>query len=131
MSLCIVAAGAILSIAATDFSLSWTHTVEKTEWREEWHVAEGALVLQEAAVRGSGAGMEPPPGARLVDGFYRWKPEAAPVPTIVLRRAPEVGDWRLCADGRCASLGEWIGRDADPVTLLPCRDAPKAPVSSG
>jgi hypothetical protein len=120
MSLCIAAAGALLSIAATEFSLSWTHSVEKTEWREKWRVLEDALVLQEAAVRGSGAGMEPPPDARLVEGFYRWKPEAAPVPEIVLRRAPQVGDWRLCADGRCANLGDWIGSDADPVTLLPC-----------
>ena len=124
MSLCLAAAGAVLSIAATDFSLSWTHSVEKTEWREEWHVADDVLVLQEAAVRGSGAGMEPPPEARLVEGFYRWKPAAGPVPEIVLRRAPQVGDWRLCAEERCADLGEWIGRDADPVTLRACPGTP-------
>jgi len=120
MSLCLAAAGAVLAIAATDFSLSWMHTVEKTEWREEWHTADGALVLREAAARGSGAGMEPPAGARLEDGFYVWNPVAAPVPEIVLRRAPQVGDWTLCAAGRCAALGEWIGPDADPVTLRPC-----------
>jgi hypothetical protein len=117
MSLCLAAAGTVLSIAATDFTLSWMHSVEKTEWRETWRVAEAGLVLEEAAVRGSGAGMEPPPGARLVEGFYRWNPDAAPVPEVVLRRARQVGDWRLCANGRCADLGEWLGVDADPVTL--------------
>lgn len=126
MSLCIVAAGAVLSIAATNFSLSWTHTVERTEWREAWHVVPGGLVLDEAAVRGSGAGMEPPPEARLVEGFYRWRPDPAAVPEVVLRRAPQAGDWRLCAGERCSPLGEWIGRDADPVTLRPCPE-PRTP----
>ena len=127
MSLCIVATGAVLSIAATDFSLSWTHSVEKTEWREAWRVAPDGLVLEEAAVRGSGAGMEPPPEARLVEGSYRWKPEPAPVPEIVLRRAPQADDWTLCAAGRCEPLGKWIGHEADPVTLRACPD-PAAPI---
>ena len=120
MSLCLAAASAVLSIAATEFSLSLMHSVEKTEWRETWRVTDGGLILDEAAVRGSGAGMEPPPEARLEGGFYVWNPAAAPVPEIVLRRAPQVGDWRLCADGRCADLGEWIGLDADPATLRAC-----------
>lgn len=130
MSLCLAAAGIVVSLAVPDFSLAWTHTVEKTEWREDWRVTPEGLVLTEAAVRGSGAGMEPPPEARLQGGFYRWRPDGPSVPEIVLRRAPQAGDWRLCAGGRCAPLGEWVGAAADPVTLRPCQDPPASRASS-
>jgi hypothetical protein len=123
MSLCIVAAGMAAALAAPTFTLSWTHTIEKTQWIEEWRVEPDRLVLVEARVEGSGAGMEPPPEARFDGRFYSWRPNEARK-TIMLRRAPQAGDWRLCAAGRCAPLGEWAGRDADPVTLRPCADAP-------
>ena len=45
-----------------------------------------------------------------------------PLPELVLRRAPQAGDWRLCATGRCAPLGEWLGGEADPVTLFASPD---------
>jgi hypothetical protein len=32
------------------------------------------LELVQARVKGSGAGMEPPPEARLVDGWFQWQP---------------------------------------------------------
>lgn len=117
MSLCLAAAGAAISIAASAFTLSWTHSIERTRWEEDWRVAGGRLALMEARVKGSGAGMEPPPHARLENGYYVWRPDAPPREEIVLRRAPQAGDWTLCAGGRCAPLGEWLGRDADPVRL--------------
>lgn len=126
MSLCLAAAGVVVSLAAPTFTLSWTHTIEKTEWSEDWRVEADALRLVEARVEGSGAGMEPPPEARLADGVYVWRPDETRK-EIVLRRAPQAGDWRLCAAGRCAPLGEWL--DADPVTLRPC-PAPRDPGAS-
>jgi len=120
MSLCLAAAGISVAIATTGFSLSWTHTVEKTEWREEWQVESGKLRLVEARVKGSGAGMEPPDGAGLEDGAYVWTPAVALLDRIVLRRDPHAGDWRLCAAGRCDAFGDWLGRDVDPVTLAAC-----------
>jgi hypothetical protein len=113
-----IAAGVAVHVAASAFTLSWTHTIEKTLWREEWRVEGDRLILERARVEGSGAGMEPPPEARLVDGFYVWEPNVSR-PEIVLRREPHAGDWQLCAAERCAALGDWIGRDADPVRLSP------------
>jgi hypothetical protein len=117
MTLCIVGAGIVLAVAAETFSLAWTHTVERIEWREEWRVTGDRLVLETARVKGSGAGMEPPDDAVLEDGFYVWHPHSAPVADLVLRREPHAGDWRLCAGGRCDMLGAWLGRDADPVKV--------------
>jgi hypothetical protein len=122
VSLCLAAAGLAVQIAASGFTLSWTHTVEKTLWEEDWRIDGDRLLIEQARVQGSGAGMEPPPEARLENGFYVWEPSLPSLPEIVLRRAPEAGDWTLCAADRCAGLAEWLGGDGDPVRLGPCRD---------
>lgn len=116
MSFCLAGAGVAVHVAASSFSLSWTHTIEKTEWRETWRVEGDRLVLAEARIKGSGAGMEPPPEARLVGGAYVWEPNIA-LRSIVLRRNPGAGDWTLCANNRCDKLGDWLERDVEPVTL--------------
>ena len=120
MSLCVAAAGLAAQIAASSFTLAWTHTVEKTAWEEDWRVESDRLALVEARIQGSGAGMEPPAEARLQGGFYVWTPDLPPQAEIVLRGAKQAGDWRLCAAGRCAPLADWLGGQAEPVTLRPC-----------
>ena len=56
MSVCIAMAQTLMAIMpATAFTLVWTHSVEKTEWREYWRIEEGQLRPVEAAVSGSGA----------------------------------------------------------------------------
>jgi hypothetical protein len=117
MSLCLAAAGVAVEIAVSTFTLSWTHSVEKTLWEEEWRIAGDRLAIVKARVEASGAGMEPPAEAQLVRGFYVWQPMRAPLAELVLRRAAQAGDWHLCAGTRCAALGAWLGRDADPVRL--------------
>ncbi len=129
MSVCLAGAGLAVQIATSAFTLAWTHTIERTAWEEDWRVVGDKLSLVQARVQGSGAGMEPPPEARLVNGFYAWEPEVAPVPEVVLRRAPEAGDWRLCAAGRCAALADWLSSDADPVRLSSAHRAEGCPAS--
>ena len=73
MSLCIAAGGKLIALAATAFSLSWTHSVEKTVWSENWIVQGNALKVVEASVEGSGAGIELPENAVLRDGRWAWR----------------------------------------------------------
>lgn len=121
MALCLAGAGAVVRLAIGAFTLAWTHTVEKTPWEESWRVTDQALVLTESRVKGSGAGMDPAPGARLVDGWYVWQPRDGARDRIVLLRNAATDDWRVCAEGMpCATLGALIGGDADSVTLSPC-----------
>ncbi|MEP0507358.1 MAG: DUF1850 domain-containing protein, partial [Aurantimonas coralicida] len=68
--ICIAAGAKALTLAATAFSLSWTHSVEKTRWEERWLAGQQGLTVVEGRVEGSGAGMEPPPDAVLRDGAY-------------------------------------------------------------
>ncbi|SMF07938.1 hypothetical protein SAMN06265365_102215 [Tistlia consotensis] len=120
--LCLAGGGVVARIAATAFTLAWMHTVERIPWEEDWRVEGDRLVVVESRVKGSGAGMDPPPEARLLDGFYRWTPEQGERREVILRRspAPNVGDWTLCALGTCRKLGEILPPDADPVRLYPC-----------
>ncbi len=120
MSLCLAAAGLSVQIAAQSFTLAWTHTIEKTRWEEDWRIEAGHLLLVEARAQGSGAGIDPPEGAVLRDGQYVWRPKLPPLPELILRRAPQAGDWTLCAAGRCRVLREWFGGGSDPVQLRGC-----------
>lgn len=106
------------------FTLAWTHSVEKVLWEEDYRVARDGLELVESRVRGAGAGMEPPPGAVLRDGAWRYRPSLGTLPKLVLTVSPHAADYRLCAGGRCRMLGGLAGIDAGTVHLFPCRVAP-------
>jgi hypothetical protein len=96
-----------LSVAA--FTLVWTHSIEKIDWQEDWRIAPQGLELVQARVKGSGAGMEPPPEARLVDGWFQWRPKRAPMPEVLLANSGAAGEWRLCSEGQCRTLSEIFG----------------------
>jgi hypothetical protein len=121
VSLCILAAGKTITIAATVFTLSWTHSVEKTRWKEYWRITPAGFEMVEARIKGSGAGMEPPPEARIEDGWWAYVPKIPPRPEIVLAASGATGaGWSLCAAGRCIELGAAAG---EPVRLKPCGEA--------
>ncbi len=118
MSLCILAAGRVTTLAVASFTLSWQHSVEHTGWSESWRVDPGALTLTEARVKGSGAGMDPGPGARLRDGWWVWTPAPLALPDLALAASGATGGgWELCAAGGCVTLGADPGA---PVHLRPC-----------
>lgn len=115
---CLMVGLTALTLASGRFDLTWKHSVERTEWRESWAVEHGALRLTEAAVKGSGAGMDPGPGAILADGWWVWRPELGPLDELRLAASAATGGgWRLCADGRCHDLGTTPG---DGIRLAPC-----------
>jgi hypothetical protein len=118
--LCITAGTKAFQIAVMGFTLAWTHSVERTAWQEDWRIEDHRLLLVQSRVKGSGAGMEPGPGAVLRDGFWQWRPALAPVSEIVLARSGATADWSFCVAGSCRSMGELVGSAGDPVRLGPC-----------
>ena len=76
----------------------------------------------QARVKGSGAGMEPPPEARLVNGWFEWQPKRAAMPEVTLGNSGAAGEWRLCHDGNCRTLSDIFGHPvgANVTTMSAC-----------
>ncbi|MCM8736802.1 DUF1850 domain-containing protein [Azospirillum sp. A1-3] len=121
--LCLFALGGALlaSLPGTQFTLSWTHSIEKTEWREAWTVEAGRLRPTEARIRGTGAGMEPGPDARLTaEGWMVWTPDLPPQDSVTLAASNFTGEHRLCAGNECRPLSGWTGVKDQAVAMRAC-----------
>lgn len=121
-SLCLLAGGVMVRLGVETATLAWTHSVQRILWEEDWRATPAGLVLDQARVRGTGAGMEPPPEAHLRDGVWSWRPALEPLPRVVLRRSGATADWRICIDAACRAVGDLVPGDADPVLLAPCTE---------
>lgn len=123
MSLCL-AAGAISAVLAIEtFTLSWTHSIEKIRWEEDWRIAGSELVVDEARIRGTGAGMEPPAGAVLKNGIWHYRPQLPPQAVLRLSHSPHAGGYTLCTSTVCKPLADHLsgmGTNAD-IELSACR----------
>ena len=126
-------AGAVppVFIPAQQVTLAWTHSIEKQRWEEDYAVQPGATaeappVLQALAarVRGSAAGMEPPPDALLVDGWYRYQPQERQPAVLRLTRSEFTADFELCLQGRCQPMGHWLRSDGGITLLTACNGSP-------
>ncbi len=117
--ICLSGAGATVRLG-TAITLLWTHSVQKTEWAEDWRASAEGLTLTEMRIEGSGAGMEPPPDAVLQGDRYVAHPKATPLPSLALRRSGATADYRICVEGRCTQMSDLLPAGADPVTLSVC-----------
>lgn len=112
----------VKALSVTAFTLVWTHSVEQVDWQEDWRVTKLGLELVRARVKGTGAGMEPPPEALLVNGWFRWRPKRAVLPKVVLGNSGAAGEWRLCHHGNCRTLSDIFGHSvgAHVTTMSAC-----------
>jgi len=124
IAVCLLVSGVVAaSIPASVFTLGWRHSIEKTRWEERYRVEHGNLVLVQARIEALGAGMEPPTDARLIDGWWTWKPSLAPLPELRITRSDFTQDYDLCWNGRCSALQALVGpapKGGDVVTVRPC-----------
>ncbi len=115
---CLLIGAVAVALSGDRFTLEWTHSVEKVDWREEWIVNEDGLRLMKAAIKGSGAGMEPGPNAKLENGWWVWRPNRPPVPVLILAASGATPSaWRLCDGDDCRDLGAEAG---NAITIKPC-----------
>lgn len=108
-------------------TLAWRHTIEKVRWEEDYRVMPSGLLLGEARVKGSGAGMEIPDGAELREGTWHYQRQLPPLQPLRLGRTPEAGDYQLCFDQRCHDLSEWLG---PPKASQPALELWSCPVTT-
>ena len=120
MSLCLASAGVVKTLSIAAFTLVWTHSIEKVEWQEDWRVTSQGLELVQARVKGSGAGMEPPPESVLRDGWWRFHPNLPPLAELRLANSA-VGEYTLCWAGGCSALSQLV--QGDTIVLWVCGPA--------
>jgi len=119
--------GTTVFIPGETFTLAWVHSIERQRWEEDYAVRPGPqpgtaiLHATAARVRGSAAGMEPPPEAKLINGWYHYIP-ADPAPTVLrLSRSAFVPDYERCdASHGCRPLTHWLPSDGGVTELVAC-----------
>lgn len=109
------------------FTLAWTHSIERQRWEEDYAVLPGeqpgtAMLLATAArVRGSAAGMEPPPDAKLSNGWYHYTPSDRTPAVLRLSRSAFVPDYERCDPTHgCRPLSLWLPSDGGVTELTAC-----------
>lgn len=126
MALCLSTAIATVTLVANAFTLGWTHSIEKIRWEEDWRVIDGGLLLETVRVRGHGAGMEPPNGARLLNGVWEWHPHEMHE-ELRLTRSEHTPDYTWCMPhGVCMPMSALIASDGGVTRVGVCdagRDA--------
>ncbi|MEO8937428.1 MAG: DUF1850 domain-containing protein [Burkholderiaceae bacterium] len=128
--LCLAAPGYAARLPADRFTLVWQHSIEKIDWEEDYVVAGDWLYLSGARIRGTGAGMEPPDDAQRVGAVYVYRPALRWFRELDLARSDFVQDYRLCVDGRCAPMSDWVPVAAGMTVVKPCA-TPSPAASSG
>ena len=124
IGLCLGMAGTVWAqLPIAGFTLAWQHSIEHIRWEEDYRVTPAGLMLGEARIKGSGAGMEPPDEAVLRDGSWHYRPELPPIAPLRLGRTPEAGDYELCVEGGCRPMSDWVGpprAERPGLELWPC-----------
>ena len=119
LGLCLARGAAMVAIAASQFTLEWTHSIEKVRWQERWRVTPAGLVVERAWIRGSGAGIEPPEGAVWSDGAWSYEPRLPPQSSVTLAASSFTPAHTLCVGDDCRSLDRWIPGEG-PIRMSPC-----------
>jgi hypothetical protein len=113
-AICLFVAGMLrATIPATELTVAWDHSVEKSRWEEHYRIDGTNLRLVEARIRSFGAGMEPPPDATLRDGWWTWRP-GNDVAVLRLTQSPFAHDYELCWRARCESLQQLTASGTGP-----------------
>lgn len=126
-AICLFVAGVVrATLPASDFTLAWDHSVQQTRWEEHYRVDGDDLMLIEARVQGTGAGMEPPASAELRDGWWIWQPVIR-LPELRLTRSSFTRDYTLCWHDTCSGLAALVGATSEGAAVTVRRCGPGFP----
>jgi hypothetical protein len=102
-------------------TLSWMHSVEKVLWEEDYQLHGDKLILREARIRSSGAGMEAISGATWQNGYWRYAPNLGFLSSVRLANSEFVQGYALCWDEHCRPLDAFFSRGSTvELTVRSC-----------
>lgn len=127
--LCLAAGVIAATLPLSAFTLAWTHSIEKIRWEEDYRIKDSRLVLEQARIRGSGAGMEPPADAQLKGGVWHYQPRLAPLERLRLTHSPYTAGYEICSADGCKPLTTILAGlpDFALVEVSACRRGPPDP----
>ncbi|MCQ9615358.1 DUF1850 domain-containing protein [Paenalcaligenes niemegkensis] len=116
----------VVHIDTQKFTLAWMHSIEHQRWEELYSVrldnkGQPYLQIDQARVKGSGAGMEPASEAEYKEGWYQYVPAQKAPDVLALTRSEYTPDYEFCTEGQCASLGQYLLSDGGVTNLWACR----------
>jgi hypothetical protein len=125
IGICLTAGLITASLPLSSFTLAWMHSIEKIRWEEDYRVVDSKpprLMLTEARIRGSGAGMEPPADSVFKDGVWHYHPKLPPLEKLRLTHSPYTAGYQLCSAGRCSPLASALPgiKGTTVIELAPC-----------
>jgi hypothetical protein len=126
--ICLAAGLLAATLPLSTFTLAWTHSIEKIRWEEDYRIVGTHLVLDEARIRGSGAGMEPPADTRLDEhGVWHYRPQLAPLERLRLSHSPYAGSYEICSAHACRPLDAILGKlpEFATVEVAVCSSGPR------
>ena len=94
--ICLAVGALVATLATNNFTLAWTHSIEKVRWEEDWQATSEGLKITEARIRGTGAGMEIPPDAVLKNGVWHYVPSMSVVHNLRLAHSEFAPEYELC-----------------------------------
>ena len=117
MALCLSAGALSATLLTQNFTLAWMHSVEKIRWEEDWKIKHKELHLISARVKGTGAGMEPPPDAVFKNGAWHYTPSITPLKQLLLTHSPYTKEYELCIDFTCKPLSTYLPQLETTATI--------------
>lgn len=130
-AICLVAAAMTVVLPVHGFTLSWQHSIEKIQWDEDYVVVGHKLQVVDARIRGTGAGMEPPPDAVFKDGIYHYKPKIGPLASFEMARSPYVKDYTICWNHVCHPMADVMGSvQKSPLVTASVCDRKPTPIAA-
>ena len=116
IGLCLSAVGVWVALGA-HVTLSWTHSIQKSPRLETYDAQYGQMVLTEARISDTGAGMEPPDNATFDGHVWIYHPNRG-VSEVRLQHSPYVTPYTVCTDTGCKPLPDWLPLQATDTAVL-------------
>lgn len=108
-------------------TLTWTHTVEKTGWEEDYSASAEGIFITEARIEAIGAGMEPPSSASREGRWWRYHPSLPTLASVELANSNFAEGYSLCWNYECRALATIVPQgDRVTITAADCAAAPGA-----
>lgn len=122
--LCMGAGAVSAVLAVQSFTLAWMHSIEKVRWEEDWVIEQNRLRPVAARIRGTGAGMEPPPDAVFRDGAWHYRPLVGSMERVNLAHSPYTSGYELCLANGCRPLADFLPGISE-VAVIELRACPE------